>query len=138
MNDLKFAFRQLLKSPVEPSSTGRAHLECATIWRLESMHRRFSIRPLVLMGMLGLVLTAPLILSSIQAQDKTSKTEPKTEKKTAEEAKSEPSVDEILGKYLHAIGKKETVEKLRSQIALASFESGEGAQKAEWIRKAPD
>jgi len=87
----------------------------------------------ILNSMMGL-----LLLSAGVAQDKTPKTEPKTEKKPAEEAKSVPSADEILSKYLQAIGGKEMVERLRSQMAQASFESGEGSQKAEWIRKAPN
>src|SRR5262245_28166222 len=79
-----------------------------------------------------------LLWSAGVAQDKAPKPEP--EKKATTEAKSGASVDEILDRYLQAVGGKEAVEKLRSQIARASFESGSGSQpqQAEWIRKAPN
>src|ERR1051325_7671021 len=78
--------------------------------------KKTSMRKQIVIWMVAL-----LILSSAAAQDKTPTSETNVRNKVTKEAKSTPTVDEILDKYLKAIGGKAAVEKLRTQRAQATL-----------------
>src|SRR5438552_11691248 len=55
-------------------------------------------------------------------------------------SESMPTVDEVLSNYVQAIGGKEAVEKLTSQVAKGSIQFGEASESKpfEFYKKAPD